>query len=526
MSLLEVKDLGVEFRDNEGQYRKVVEDVSFTLDAGEILGVVGESGSGKSVTALSILKLLPYPKAKNTSNSLVFYKNQNLLHCSEMELMKIRGKDIAYIFQEPMSALNPLHTIGKQLIENILIHNKINKQKAYVKALHLLKMVEIANPEERMKAYPFELSGGQRQRVMIAMAISNNPKILIADEPTTALDVTIQSQIIDLLIKLTQKMNMSMIFISHNLRLIEKIAHKVCVMQNGIIVEQGKTNEILLSPKHTYTKELLDSVNIDAKNVKKADDCVLTVNNLEVRYPIKKSLWGRVVKSISALDGVSFNLHRGETLGVIGESGSGKTTLGMCLVELLKYQGNIELEGKNIRQINNVELRKKMQIVFQDPYNSLNPRMNIEQIIGEGLRVCYPDLEDEFVKKRIIEVLKSVELNDAILNKYPHEFSGGQRQRIAIARALVLNPEILILDEPTSALDVTIQKQILQLLIKLQKQNNLSYVFISHDMNAIRAVSDRIAVMKNGIIVEIDSAENILQNPQNEYTKSLTKSIL
>lgn len=521
MSLLSVKNLSVSFKNEVGEYVPAVQDVSFELDAGEVLGIVGESGSGKSVTALSILRLLPYPKAAHSSKSAIFYTDGNLLTCSEEILRNIRGREIAYIFQEPMSSLNPLHTVGDQLIENIRIHNKINKKKAYSKAIDLLKQVEIPHPEDRMKAYPYELSGGQRQRVMIAMAISNHPKILIADEPTTALDVTIQEQIIELLVKLCRDMNMAMIFISHNLRLIEKIADKICVMQKGRIVEQGSVEDIFNHPQAAYTKKLLDSLNASSKISEKKGECLLFAEDLSVVYPLQKNLWGKVYKSIHALDDIDLKLFRGETLGIVGESGSGKTTLGMCLADLCKYQGIIKLEGTDIKSINPLKLRKKIQIVFQDPYNSLNPRMTIEQIVGEGLGVFEPNLTKKERHDRVVAILREVDLTEDDGKKYPHEFSGGQRQRIAIARALIVEPEIIILDEPTSALDVTIQKQILELLLRLQRAKNLSYVFISHDMHAVKVMADRIIVMKCGQIVEENVAFRILNCPLNNYTRKL-----
>lgn len=526
MSLLSVKNLSVSFKNEVGEYIPAVSNVSFDLDAGEILGIVGESGSGKSVTALSILKLLPYPKAKHSKESSVFYTEGNLLTCSDEILRNIRGKEIAYIFQEPMSSLNPLHTIGKQLIENIKIHSKINTQKAYIKALDLLKQVELSHPEERMKAYPHELSGGQRQRVMIAMAISNRPKILIADEPTTALDVTVQAQIIDLLLKLCKQMKMAMIFISHNLRLVEKIADKICVMQAGKIVEEGSTGEIFNHPKHSYTQKLLETLKQNDKEIKdvKKKNTLLTTEDLYLAYPLKKNIWGKPTKEIIALNNVELKLFEGETLGVVGESGSGKTTLGLCLADLCKYQGIIRLGNQDIKEIPPKTFRKKVQIVFQDPYNSLNPRMNIEQIIGEGLNVFEKNITKNQKDKKIIELLKKVDLQTSDRFKYPHEFSGGQRQRIAIARALAVEPEILILDEPTSALDVTIQKQILELLKKLQKENHLSYVFISHDMYAVKEMADRIAVMKDGKIIEINNASIIFEQSTEKYTRELIKS--
>ena len=524
MTLLSVKNLDVSFKNGEGKYVPAVSGVSFDLEAGEILGIVGESGSGKSVTALSILKLLPYPKAIHSPKSAIYYTEGDLLTCSEDMLRSIRGKEIAYIFQEPMSSLNPLHTIGQQLIENIKIHSKISNKKAHLKAVSLLKQVEISNPEERMKAYPYELSGGQRQRVMIAMAISNRPKILIADEPTTALDVTIQMQIIDLLIKLCDEMNMAMVFISHNLRLVANIADKVCVMQAGKIVEQGDVREVFEHPKHSYTKKLLNSTMTSSKLSIQGQQTIMKAENLNVSYPLKKNLWGRVTKSLDALKNVCFSLYKGETLGIVGESGSGKTTLAMCLADLCKYDGEVFFDGINGKDV--LDFHKKIQIVFQDPFNSLNPRMTVGQIVGEGLEVFERKLDKNQKYQRIIKILRDVELTESDFYKYPHEFSGGQRQRIAIARALIVNPEIIILDEPTSALDVTIQKQILTLLLRLQKEKNLSYIFISHDMHAVEVMSDRIAVMKDGEIVEVDSSWKILNEPHHKYTKKLIAASL
>lgn len=522
MTLLSVQHLSVFFDDGNGQSSRAVSDVSFDLEAGEILGIVGESGSGKSVTALSILRLLPYPKAFHKPKSAIFYTDGNLLSCSEEMLQSIRGKEIAYIFQEPMSSLNPLHTVGQQLVEAIKVHYKMSDRKAKSKALELLRQVEITNPRERMKSYPYELSGGQRQRVMIAMAISNNPRILIADEPTTALDVTVQNQIVELLLKLCKERNMAMIFISHNLRLVEKIADKICVMQRGKIVEQGSVKDIFNNPQHPYTQKLLDCLVSDIKEQSlDSKQIILKAENLTVAYPIKKNLWGRVTKSLYALNKVDMELYKGETLGIVGESGSGKTTLGMCLADLNRYKGNIFIDDVNVKDINSLVLRKKIQIVFQDPYNSLNPRMTIEDIVGEGLTVFEPKLSKTERHKKIVEMLRSVDLSAADCLKYPHEFSGGQRQRIAIARALIVQPEILILDEPTSALDVTVQKQILELLLSLQKQKNLTYVFISHDMHVVQSVSDRIAVMHNGRIVEVNQAVRILNCPLHNYTRKL-----
>lgn len=526
MALLEVRNLSVGF---SGKMSPAVDDVSFSAEQGEVVGIVGESGSGKSVSALSILGLLPYPKAFYSKKSSIKYNGVELIGADENTLRHIRGKDIAFVFQEPMSSLNPLHPIGKQLIENILIHNKISKKDAHVKALHLLKQVGIPHAEERMRAYPFELSGGQRQRVMIAMAISNNPKILIADEPTTALDVTIQAQVIELLMNLKKELNMTVLFISHDLHLVRMIADKVCVMKNGKIVEQGNVHEIYNNPQHAYTRNLLNINKIERQSVAGSSE-ILAIKRLRVDYPLKKNLWGRVIQRVKAVNNVSLSVKNGETLGIVGESGSGKTTLGMAVAGLVRYDGSVYFSGKDVKKIANktelLNLHKKMQIVFQDPYNSLNPRMNIKDIIGEGLKVHYPELSKNEQNRRINAILREVELSEEVLYKYPHEFSGGQRQRIAIARALIVEPELLILDEPTSALDVTIQKQILQLLCDLQKKRKLSYIFISHDMQAVRAMSDNVAVMKNGRIVEYDTVENIFDNPRQKYTQTLIASCI
>lgn len=524
MALLEVSHLGVGFRGSDGEKdNTAVDDVSFALEAGEVLGVVGESGSGKSVTALSILGLLPYPKAYHMPGSSVRFTGRELIGAPEEELRQVRGNEIAFVFQEPMSSLNPLHTIEKQIGETLRLHRQLSEKEAKKEVLRLLKMTGIKNARARMKAYPFELSGGQRQRVMIAMAIANHPKILIADEPTTALDVTIQAQIIDLLMDLRKKMDMAIIFISHDLRIVRKIADRIAVMKNGRIVEQGDSVKIFENPETDYTKKLISAHSCLKLHDNISRDVVLSVENAEVRFPVKKSFWGSVRQEIKAVDRVSFELRRGETLGIVGESGSGKTTLGLAVVNLIKSSGHFclyNIEKQPIKR-ESKSFRKTIQIVFQDPYNSLNPRMNIEQIVAEGLEVHYSGLSKKDKKERVIKVLSEVGLGADILNKYPHEFSGGQRQRIAIARALVLEPQVLVLDEPTSALDVTIQAQLIDLLQKIQQKNMLSYIFISHDMKAVQAMSDRIAVMKDGKFVEVGSREQIFDNPQEEYTRKL-----
>ena len=512
MSLLEIKNLDVFFKNSQDDVLHAVDDVSLKLGEGEVLGIVGESGSGKSVTALSILGLLPYPKAYNGKNSSIIFQNQELIGMKNDDFQKIRGNEIAFIFQEPMSSLNPLHKIGKQISEALELHQKLNKKQLKQRVISLLKAVKIPNPEQKINAYPFELSGGQRQRVMIAMAIANNPKILIADEPTTALDVTIQEQIIELLLELKSKLNMSIIFISHNLRLVHKIADNIAVMYKGKIVEYATAEQIFNKPLHSYTKTLISSSLLLNNKKKIKEDVLLSVQNLTVEFPLKKNLFGKITEKLTAVNNVSFNLNQGETLGIVGESGSGKTTLAFALVNLVKYNGKISLKNN------------EMQIVFQDPYNSLNPRMKIGEIITEGLSVKQKGITKTEKQCKLLEILQNIGMDESVINKYPHEFSGGQRQRIALARALITKPKVLVLDEPTSALDVTIQVQIVELLRKLQNDFNLSYIFISHDMHAVQSLAQKILVMKDGRIVERGTVEDIFLNPKQPYTKKLIRS--
>lgn len=517
MNLLEVKNLNIEVESG----KRVVKDVAFNLKNGEILGIVGESGSGKSLTSLSVLGLFPC-----MSESSIKLLGQEMTKADDKMWRSVRGEKIGFIFQEPMSSLNPLHKIGQQIAETIVLHQKSSHKEALDKALNLLKLVGIQNAEKRLNAYPFELSGGQRQRVMIAMAIANNPQLLIADEPTTALDVTVQEQIIALLLELQQKLGMAIIFISHDLSVIKKIADNVLVMKEGKIIEQGNVKQIFYAPKESYTKTLINSVNLLKENKIKSKNKLLSVENLSVEFPLKKNFWGKIKETIKAVNNVSFNLYAGQTLGIVGESGSGKTTLGLSLIGLNAYAGKIIFEKQELSIKNRRSFCKDIQIVFQDPYNSLNPRMTIEQIVSEGLVVNYKKLNKKDIQNKVLSVLKEVGLSKDDIQKYPHQFSGGQRQRIAIARALILEPKLLILDEPTSALDVTIQAQILKLLQDIQNKRNISYLFISHDMKAVRAMADFVLVMKDGKAVEYDTADMIFNHPSNIYTQQLIKAAM
>jgi len=524
--LLNVKSLNVRFIRDDGSLFSAVYNSKFEVYAGEVLAIVGESGSGKSVTALSLMGLLDTHKVLYKSTNSIVFENKELTELSPVEWQAIRGDEISMIFQEPMSSLNPLIKVGEQIAEIIREHKKVSSIKAKARARYLLRMVGIDNANERMNAYPFELSGGQRQRVMIAMAVANNPKILIADEPTTALDVTVQKQILDLILRLKEKLNMAVIFISHDLNVVKKIANRVLVMRQGVIVEEGSVGNIFNAPSHPYTKELLAAFSRTSLQSNFAARRLLEARGITVSFPIKKNLFGKVLQKIDAVKDVSLVLYEGKTLGLVGESGSGKTTLGMCMANLIKYKGEI-LTAKSVHITNEKDFRKAVQVVFQDPYNSLNPRMTIKEIVGEGIKIHFPDLNKKEIEKRILEVLAAVGLKDeGILNLYPHEFSGGQRQRIAIARALAVEPKVIILDEPTSALDVTVQAEIIKLLKKIQKERGIAYLFISHDMRAVRAISHEVAVMKRGVIVERGSAESIFMNPKEDYTKELISASL
>ncbi len=514
-ALLSVKGLSVRFGDNPN----VVSDVSFELDAGQTVAIVGESGSGKSVTALSLVDLLP--ESAQSSGSVKF-DGRELIDADEEALRGVRGNDISYIFQEPMTSLNPLHTIEKQLTEAMLIHQGVSGTKARMRILELLEKVGIPDPESRLLSYPHQLSGGQRQRVMIAMALANNPKLLVADEPTTALDVTIQAQILELLADLKRDTGMGMLFITHDLNIVRRIADHVCVMQNGVMVEAGPTEEIFANPQHEYTKMLL-AAGARGTPAPVPDDAtdVVTTQDLRIWFPIQRGLLKMTVGHIKAVNQVDLSIREGETLGIVGESGSGKTTVALAILRLIKSTGSITFDGRELQGLTNKQmrpLRKDVQIVFQDPFGSLSPRMTVEEIIGEGLTIH--DIPGDR-RTLVQEIMAEVGLDPDWLERYPHEFSGGQRQRIAIARAMILRPKLVVLDEPTSALDMTVQTQIVDLLRGLQKKHRLSYLFISHDLRVVRALSHKVMVMKAGDIVEAGTSDAVFDNPQTEYTKAL-----
>ncbi|RWO57440.1 ABC transporter ATP-binding protein [Mesorhizobium sp.] len=521
--LLSVRDLSVAFA-QEGRQSMAVDHISFDIAKGETVALVGESGSGKSVSALSVLKLLPYPAASHPSGKILF-QGADLLAADEKALRRVRGNKITMIFQEPMTSLNPLHTIEQQIVEVLTLHQGLGDRQAKARTLELLNEVGIREPEKRLDAYPHQLSGGQRQRVMIAMALANEPELLIADEPTTALDVTVQAQILELLAELKSRKGMSMLFITHDLGIVRKIADRVCVMTKGKIVETGPTKEIFAKPQHSYTRHLLAA---EPKGKPPAANAaarpVMTGQDIKVWFPIKKGFFRRTVDNVKAVDGIDVTVRAGQTLGVVGESGSGKTTLGLALARMISSTGTIQFNGRDINELSfNAmrPLRRELQIVFQDPFGSLSPRMSVSEIIEEGLKIHEPKLSPDERDKRIVDVLGEVGLDPATRNRYPHEFSGGQRQRIAIARAMVLNPRFVMLDEPTSALDMSVQAQVVDLLRSLQAKHDLAYLFISHDLKVIRALANDVIVMRNGRIVEAGPSEQIFERPQTDYTKAL-----
>ena len=558
---LEIKNLSVEF-DVRGRTVNAVRDVSWNVKKGETLAIVGESGSGKSVSALAILKLIPNPPGKITSGS-IFFEGKNIVKTSDTEIRNIRGKKISMIFQEPMTSLNPLMTIGKQISEVLDRHFKLSKKETYQKAKNILDIVQIPDSKRWLNGYPHEMSGGMRQRVMIAMALVCEPTVLIADEPTTALDVTIQAQILGLIKKLQKDIGMSVVFITHDMGVVAEIADRVVVMLGGKKVEEGNVNEIFHNPKHPYTKSLLAVVprlgsmrgrslpakfsNLDIKrtegddvietnnnelidikdNVRKSEPPILEIENLTTRFSIKSS-FGFSKGNVHAVEGIDLLLQQGETIGIVGESGCGKSTLGKSIMRLVEpYSGKIKVRGKDIISLSKKDMfpiRKEVQIVFQDPYSSLNPRLTVGQIVSEGMKLHKVCHETE-IKDKLIEVFKKVGLSEFHINNYPHEFSGGQRQRIGIARALALSPSIIIADEAVSALDVSIQAQVINLMMELQEEYGLSYLFISHDMAVIERVCHKVAVMYLGEIVELGSRSQVFENPQHPYTKKLMKAV-
>ena len=521
--LLQVRDLHVSFGRGANEV-KAVRGISFEIAKGETFAVVGESGSGKSVTALAIMQLLPYPLAHHPGGSIRF-RGQELVGASEDSMRKIRGNDIAMVFQEPMTSLNPLHTIEKQVNEVLILHKGMNRGEARVRTLELLRLVGIADAEKRLSAYPHELSGGQRQRVMIAMALANDPDLLIADEPTTALDVTIQAQILKLMRELQAKLGMAMLLISHDLSIVRKQAQRVCVMTDGKIVEQGPVAEVFSRPQHEYTRKLLAAEPKGRPAAAAADaPMVMTGDDVKVWFPIKAGVLRHTVDHVKAVDGVTINVREGHTVGVVGESGSGKTTLGLALLRLIESKGAIAFDGKKIDGLRSGEmrpLRRQMQIVFQDPYGSLSPRLSVGQIVAEGLKVHNLGGTEEEREDLIVGALKEVGLDPETRDRYPHEFSGGQRQRIAIARAMILKPRFVVLDEPTSALDMSVQAQIVDLLRDLQVKNRLAYMFISHDLRVVRALADEVIVLRGGKVMEHGPAEQIFNRPQHAYTQAL-----
>ena len=513
--LIDINDLSVSFSGVPA-----VKNISLHIDKGETVALVGESGSGKSVTALSILQLLPYPQAHHPNGSILV-NGDEVIGAEEAALRRIRGAQITMIFQEPMTSLNPVHTIQKQMEEILALHGGISGQQAKSRTLELLNLVGLQEAEKRLKAFPHELSGGQRQRVMIAMALANEPDLLIADEPTTALDVTIQAQILTLMKDLQARMGMAMLLITHDLGIVRYMAERVYVMENGILVEEGKTRQIFEDPQHPYTQRLIGAepkgMPLESAN---EDRAIIETRGLNVTFP----LGGWPKKYLKAVDDVTIQVREGHSLGIVGESGSGKTTLGMAMIRLISSEGEIVFNGKPIQGLKYKAvkpLRKEMQIVFQDPFGSLSPRMTIRQIIEEGLVINMRDMDDSTRRRQVTDILVEVGLDPNIEERYPHEFSGGQRQRIAIARAMIMNPRFVVLDEPTSSLDMTVQAQIVELLKDLQKKHNLTYMFISHDLKVVRALCDEIMVMKDGKIIEQGPASQIYTNPQFAYTKEL-----
>ena len=525
-SLLQISNLSINFQVRKAEFC-AVKNLDLEIKENQIAGLVGESGSGKSVTAMSIMRLLPEPKASFGDQSSIKFDGEEILSADKNTLRKIRGNKISMIFQEPMTSLNPYHRVGDQIVESILLHEKQVKSAAILEAKNLMNLVEIPEVERRFSSYPHELSGGQRQRIMIAMALANKPKLLIADEPTTALDVTIQAQILDLMTKLKDEVGMSILFITHDLGLIEKFSDTITVMQEGVVVEQGDTKAVLSNPQHAYTKKLINSEPSIKQELLNEEPPLIAVKDLNIFYPLPNKTFFKK-EFFHAVKDVNFSIPRKSTIGLVGESGSGKSTLGKALAGLINYEGSVLYGGLDIAQLSSKEsksIKKDIQIVFQDPYGSLSPRMTVGEIVGEGLDVHF-DLNKKQKDERIADCLKAVEINPDNRFKYPHEFSGGQRQRVAIARSLILNPSFMILDEPTSALDRSIQIQVIELLKNIQTEYELTYLFISHDLKVVRSMSDYIFVMQNGLIVESGPAKQVFSSPEEDYTDKLLNAAL
>ena len=530
--LLSIRNLEVAFGRSPEPLTQVVSGISFDITAGQKIALVGESGSGKSVTALSILKLHDVQQTHYQQGE-IYFNNQDLLSLTEDHMRQIRGQDIAMIFQEPMTALNPVYRIGDQLIESLVLHKGMSKLKARQHMIELLDRTGIIEPDKRIDAYPHMLSGGQRQRVMIAMALACQPRLLIADEPTTALDVTIQAQIVELLEDLQQEFGMAVLMITHDLNMVRRFAEYVCVMQEGKIVEQNSIHNLFNNAQHEYTRHLLDSqpetLITDLTQSQRNDSALLKAKNIRCFFPIKAGFFNKKIGDVKAVNDISIELQPAETIGIVGESGSGKTTLGMCLLRLQSCDGEIVLNGKEISRLTQRALRplrKDIQVVFQDPFSSLSPRMNIKQIIEEGLKIHFPELSPQERYSKIKSIIDEVGLEESMLSRYPHEFSGGQRQRIAIARVVILEPKLILLDEPTSALDVSVQKQVLTLLRQLQLKHNISYLFITHDLRVIRAMAHKVIVMRDGEVVEEGLTEKLFTNPEAAYTQTLLQASL
>lgn len=528
-ALLSIKNLSVDFKTQDGLFR-AVDDISFDIAEGQTVALVGESGSGKSVSALSAMQLLPYPRALHAPESSITFNGEELIGKDEAFMRNIRGSQIGMIFQEPQSALNPLHTIEKQIGEILRLHQNMNKSQARERVIELMDLVAMPMMKERLNAYPHELSGGQRQRVMIAMALANNPELLIADEPTTALDVTVQAEILELLQDLKERLKMSLLLITHDLTIVEKMSDYVCVMQQGKIVEQDVGKALFAKPQHDYTKMLLNAQpSSKVLKAKVGAPVIVEGIGIKIHFPKAKNFFGKTTDWVKAVDNIDIVAKKGQTIGVVGESGSGKTTLGMGLLKLVRAQGTIVFQGNDISAFNRKDmlpLREDMQVVFQDPFASLSPRMSVGGIIAEGLAIHRKDASDEEREEMVIQALKDVEMDPETRHRYPHEFSGGQRQRISIARALALRPEFIVLDEPTSALDLSVQAQIVDLLLELQAKHEISYMFISHDLRVVRAMAHDLIVMQHGKVVEAGAAADIFAKPKEAYTKALLDAAL